>query len=87
MERYEYLIDNSKGIKFGKFFALVNKKHVQSYGEVGATNIVNNIVETYSNIQKQLLNPKLNNNVLLVGKVQSGKTSNLELLTALAFDM
>ena len=86
MERYEYLIDNSKGIKFGKFFTLVNEKHVQSYGEVGATNIVNNIVETYSNIQKQLLNPKLNNNVLLVGKVQSGKTSNLELLTALAFD-
>ena len=27
-----------------------------------------------------------NNNVLLVGKVQSGKTSNLELFTALAFD-
>lgn len=86
MERYEYLIDNSKGVKFGKFFTLVNEKHVQSYGEVAATNIVNNIVETYSNIQKQLLNPKLNNNVLLVGKVQSGKTSNLELLTALAFD-
>lgn len=86
MERYEYLIDNSKGIKFGKFFSLVNEKHVQSYGELGATNIVNNIVETYSNIHTQLLNPKLNNNILLVGKVQSGKTSNLELLTALAFD-
>lgn len=33
-----------------------------------------------------MLNPKVSNNVLLVGKVQSGKTSNLELLTALAFD-
>ena len=29
---------------------------------------------------------KENHNSLLVGKVQSGKTSNLELLTALAFD-
>ena len=36
---------------------------------------------------KQLTsNPEGNHNSLLVGKVQSGKTSNLELLTALAFD-
>ena len=86
MEAYNYSLGNGNGLQFGKYYTLVNKKHIQSYGELGATNIVNNSVQTYSNIVKQLRNPVLNNNVLLVGKVQSGKTSNLELLTALAFD-
>lgn len=62
------------------------KKHIAAYGETGADNIVQNIVETYKNIQLQLADPNKNNNVLLVGKVQSGKTSNLEMLTAIAFD-
>ena len=88
MEKYTY----GKGdaidvpVKLGKYFSLVNKKHVEAYGEVGAANIVENIVETYKQIQIQLRTKQQNNNVLLVGKVQSGKTSNLELLTALAFD-
>lgn len=78
---------NAKAVNCsGKYFKLVHKKHIDTYGEEGANNIVNNIVETYKQIQLQICNPKLNNNVLLVGKVQSGKTSNLELLTALAFD-
>ena len=59
---------------------------IAAYGETGANNIVQNIVETYKSIQLQLADPNKNNNVLLVGKVQSGKTSNLEMLTALAFD-
>lgn len=86
MEKYTLSSDTEQKIQFGKYFELVHEKHIQSYGEFGAKNIVNNIVETYKSIQSQLNNPKLNNNVLLVGKVQSGKTSNLELLTALAFD-
>lgn len=88
MEKYTYgkgdVIDVP--VKLGKYFSLVNKKHVEAYGEVGAANIVENIVETYKQIQIQLRTKQQNNNVLLVGKVQSGKTSNLELLTALAFD-
>lgn len=78
--------DDEKSIVFGKFYNLVHNKHILSYGEVGANNIVTNVVDSYSNIQEQFKNPLKNNNTLLVGKVQSGKTSNLELFTALAFD-
>ncbi len=86
MEEYRIINSNENNIKFGKFFNIVNKKHIESYGEQGADNIVENIGETYGKILQQLHDNKKNNNVLLVGKVQSGKTSNLELLTALAFD-
>ena len=73
-------------MELGECYELVHKKHIAAYGETGADNIVQNIVETYKNIQLQLADPNKNNNVLLVGKVQSGKTSNLEMLTAIAFD-
>ena len=73
-------------VDFGRYFSLVHQKHIEAYGETGAANIVENIVETYKHIQVQLSDSSVSNNVLLVGKVQSGKTSNLELLTALAFD-
>lgn len=88
MEKYTYgtsaAVDTP--LKLGKYFNLVHEKHVVAYGETGAENIVANIVETYKQIHVQLESDQKNNNVLLVGKVQSGKTSNLELLTALAFD-
>ena len=88
MEKYSYNSENTNSVDvvFGRYFNLVHGKHIEAYGEVGANNIVSNIVESYKQIQNQLLNPKVSNNILLVGKVQSGKTSNLELLTALAFD-
>lgn len=88
MEKYEAIYNDSSSInvKFGSYFELVHRKHIASYGETGADNIVENIVETYKQIQLQIANPSVSNNVLLVGKVQSGKTSNLELFTALAFD-
>ena len=71
----------------GKFFRKIHQKHIESYGEKGANNIVQNVRATYSKLMKQLTsNIEGNHNSLLVGKVQSGKTSNLELLTALAFD-
>ena len=72
-------------VQLGQYFRVVHQKHIASYGESGANNIQENIVETYRQIQNQL-NSSENKNVLLVGKVQSGKTSNLELLTAIAFD-
>lgn len=69
----------------GTYFSRIHEKHILAYGKNGADNIVKNVRETYSNLMIQLNNSS-NHNSLLVGKVQSGKTSNLELLTALAFD-
>lgn len=88
MEKYAFATSNGTEtpMKLGDYFKLVHNKHIHAYGETGADNIVENIVETYKQIQIQLVSPYKNNNVLLVGKVQSGKTSNLEMLTALAFD-
>lgn len=88
MEKYTFVTGETSTVsmKLGEYYNLVNKKHIAAYGETGANNIVQNIVETYKSIQLQLADPNKNNNVLLVGKVQSGKTSNLEMLTALAFD-
>lgn len=88
MEKYITILNNSQNddIKFGEYYNLVHNKHVASYSQIGADNIVSNTVETYSSVQTQLKNDTKSNNVLLVGKVQSGKTSNLELFTALAFD-
>lgn len=88
MEKYLFAPgeDNEYSMKLGNYFNLVHGKHINAYGQAGADNIVENIVETYKQIQNQLVSPHKNNNVLLVGKVQSGKTSNLEMLTALAFD-
>ena len=71
----------------GKYFRRIHEKHVESYGEKGANNIVQNVRATYHKLMQQIAtNPNNNHNSLLVGKVQSGKTSNLELLSALAFD-
>ena len=87
MEKYSCVQDVSvkDQVQLLHYFEVVHQKHIASYGEAGANNIQENIIETYRQIQNQL-NSSENKNVLLVGKVQSGKTSNLELLTALAFD-
>lgn len=88
MEKYTFAA-TGKGdisIKLGDYYNQVHAKHIDAYGQHGADNIVENIVETYRQIQMQMSVDSKNNNVLLVGKVQSGKTSNLEMLTALAFD-
>ena len=70
-----------------KYFTRIHQRHIEAYGETGANNIVQNVRATYQKLMQQVHgNPYGNHNSLLVGKVQSGKTSNLELLTALAFD-
>ena len=88
MEQYKISKPNSSSyIVEGEFFKAIHQKHIDAYGETGANNIVKNVRNTYNRLMQQLCsNPKGNHNSLLVGKVQSGKTSNLELLTALAFD-
>lgn len=86
METYEIKKNESEVIALGKYYNLIHTKHVSLYGEIGANNIRNNIEETYKFCIKQIENEPENPNILLVGKVQSGKTSNLELFTALALD-
>lgn len=76
----------SCSVKQGKYYTKIHKKHIESYGEYGASNIRDNITNTFREAINQLNNSNRNNNMLLVGKVQSGKTANLELFTALAFD-
>ena len=90
MEQYE--IGSNKHfngdltIKQGKYYNKIHNKHIDAYGENGANNIRDNITITFREALIQFNNEDKNNNMLLVGKVQSGKTSNLELFTALAFD-
>ena len=90
MEEYEIedngLTKENKCIKQGPYFNKVHQKHIESYGEFGAGNIRDNIMPTFEKALEQYEDDNKNNNMLLVGKVQSGKTSNLELFTALALD-
>lgn len=84
----QYIIEQQSELPsytIGKYYHLIHGKHVESYGQHGADNIVKNVCSMYSKLLQQLTSDN-NHNSLLVGKVQSGKTSNLELLTALAFD-
>lgn len=89
MEQYMYGDDNNNiklSIKQGEYYNQIHEKHKISYGESGAVNIRENIMSTFKEAIIQLSTANMSNNMLLVGKVQSGKTSNLELFTALAFD-
>ena len=88
MEQYTVnRLNVGSSITEGKFFNHIHQKHIEAYGEIGARNIVQNVRATYCKLMKQIRTSQQgNHNSLLVGKVQSGKTSNLELLTALAFD-
>ena len=88
MEQYTInRTESATSVTEGKFFRRIHHKHIEAYGDKGAKNIVANVRSTYSKLMKQLATEHTgNHNSLLVGKVQSGKTSNLELLTALAFD-
>ena len=70
----QYCVDRAGStisIVEGKYFILIHQRHVDSYGEIGANNIVNNVRETYCKLMEQL-NSSLggNHNSLLVGKVQ-----------------
>ncbi len=85
-EKYQVVIHGeSPSIRLGHFSNLVFEKHRLSFGDDGASKVKNAVVSVFSDLMSQLLSSK-SNNTLLVGKVQSGKTSNLEFLTALAFD-
>lgn len=73
-------------IEYGHYSELVNSKHEKAYGPEGAASTRNAATRILSDAMRQTKDASQSNNVLLVGKVQSGKTSNLEMLSALAFD-
>ena len=86
MEQYKIENMDNKCINIGgKYYNRIHEKHINSYGNEGADNIAVNVKKIFQNIQNQI-SENTNHNSLLVGKVQSGKTSNLELFSALAFD-
>lgn len=88
MEEYTIEFDQPHESKtiIGKYAEFILSKHKEKYGDKAAQTILERAVRIYSESQEQIESKYMNNNVLLVGKVQSGKTSNLEMLTALAFD-
>ena len=73
-------------IKFRVFSEIVANRHERKYGIAGKDEIRKAAYRVFKEALQQLSAPDMSNNILLVGKVQSGKTSNLEALTALAFD-
>lgn len=78
---------NSKPvIKQGIFKSIVYQKQINSYGLESAKKNLDCVMKILSSSIIQYNDNTKKNNALLVGKVQSGKTSNLEILTALAFD-
>lgn len=86
----EYFIEeqnkNEPTIKIDYFVNKVFEKQKEDYGEISASitrDRVRNIFKQSLILEKSTTK---NKNVLLVGKVQSGKTSNLEMFTAFAFD-
>lgn len=86
MEQYEFADEKIESIIVdGKYYQRIHNKHINSYGKSGADNIAENVTKIFQKIKGQL-SETTNHNSLLVGKVQSGKTSNLELFSALAFD-
>lgn len=87
MEKYSIdMKSSSEGINQDKYFNKVYSKHVDTYGKSGADKIRDNIIDIFTAAIAQVNDLNRNNNILLVGKVQSGKTSNLEMFTSLALD-
>ena len=87
MEIYEFENENNlKPVVLGYYEKSVYQKHVHDYGPKSADKIVSTVTNIISNSFNQKENTQVSNNVLLVGKVQSGKTSNLEMLSAILFD-
>lgn len=70
----------------GHFCSQVFGKHRESYGESGAGKTRDAAYRVLESALNQYDDQGCSNNVLLVGKVQSGKTSNLEAMVALACD-
>lgn len=87
MEKYSIERKENVGLELnkGEFNSRVLSKHKENYGELSAKSIENRSYKTFGELMK-IHKYSENKNALLVGKVQSGKTANLEMITALALD-
>ncbi|MEG0034884.1 MAG: Z1 domain-containing protein [Bacilli bacterium] len=87
----EYIRDQLKeqcsdSVNYGKFTNEIFKNQVDSYGEESAKSTRENVLKIFEESKTFQNEEGVKRNLLLIGKVQSGKTSNLEMFTALAFD-
>lgn len=73
-------------VKEGNFVRKIYDKQKISYGENAAIKTKDHIKEIFKACEDLVLSNDPNKNVLLVGKVQSGKTSNMQMFSAFAFD-
>ncbi len=85
-EKYIIEENQDKPINIGNFVRKVHAKQSKDYGVISADKTRDRVKKVFKNCMKQINMIEVNNNVLLIGKVQSGKTSNLEMFTAFAFD-
>ena len=83
---FENESSNVPVLTIAEFSERVYDKHRASYGEEGADKTRKAAQRVLVDSLEQEADKTKANNVLLVGKVQSGKTSNLEALVGLAFD-
>lgn len=83
---FEDEVGSAPMLVFSDYSNKVFGKHRNSYGEEGAQKTRNAAQKVLSASLLQEKDSSKTNNVLLVGKVQSGKTSNLEALVGLALD-
>lgn len=84
----KYFFENGEGeitINIGHFVNKIFAKHVADYGQQNAEKTRERIKGIFKNALIQIQTHQTPN-LLLIGKVQSGKTSNLEMFTAFAFD-
>ncbi len=89
IEQYKIVSDSDRegfNARIGTYANRIFEIHKKKYGVDAAQSVLGRAVKIFSESCKQILDQNQNNNVLLVGKVQSGKTSNLEMLTGIAFD-
>lgn len=79
-------LNTEDSIKFGHFVEKVFLKQKSDYGEKSANKTRDRVMNIYKKSNSLVSNNSDNKNILLVGKVQSGKTSNLEMFSAFALD-
>jgi len=85
METYSVEFGFTSEIFVGKYSDIVLSHYAEKYGIETKRKLLANGIKIYEKVEKQQQNSS-NHNILLVGKVQSGKTANLELMTGLFFD-
>ena len=85
----EYKLDNNQytqEVTLGYFVNKVLKKQEDDYGQESANKTRERVCSAFSKCMELVNSNNQNKNVLFIGKVQSGKTSNLEMFTAFSFD-